>query len=1337
MNTEEITGTGTATADFNRPFRFQGSHFKRWQQMMLFFLTTKKVANVLTEDMPVIPASSEPSGSNSNGQAMDVDITNQTEQDNAVHNATIALALWKENDYLCKNFILNGLNDELYDYYSRHENAKQVWDALEKKYDTEKAGAKKYAVSRYLKFQMNDEKSIEAQSHEIQRIAHEIVSEGMQLDEQFQLAVIIDKLPPTWKDFKNILRHKTKEFSIESLITRLRIEEEARKQDLKEEVLVVSGNNTKKKYVGAVLKPNGKQFKNQNNSAHKNSNRNKNGNPHKTQNQQPSSKNDAATTFNCYNCGKPGHMARKCRNRPNPAAQAHLTTEEQTYVAMVTEVNLVGGTDGWWLDTGASRHVCYDRAMFKSYTRAEDKKVLLGDSHTTNVAGIGDVELNFTSGKTLILKDVMHTPEIRKNLVSGYLLNKAGFTQSIGADMYAVTKHGVFVGKGYATDGMFKLCIDMNKISTSSAYMLCDFNIWHARLCHVNKRIISKLSSLGIIPKMSLNDFENCEFCSQAKITKDSHKSVTRESEPLDLIHSDICELDGNLTRNGKRYFITFIDDCSDYTYVYLMKNKSDALDMFKIFIKEIENQFNKRIKRFRSDRGTEYGSYAFNEYYKEHGIIHETTAPYSPEMNGKAERKNRTFTELVVAIMLNSGAAPHWWGEILLTVCYVINRIPKTKNKISPFEILRKRQPKLSYFRTWGCLAYVRIPDPKRVKLASRAYECVFIGYALNSKAYKFFDLNAKIIIESNDAEFYENKFPFKSRNSGGTSGGSSGNTTSNNIPLIRNSDENIESDVIEPRRGKRARIAKEYGPEYVAYTLEEDPSNLSEALSSLDADLWQEAINDEMDSLESNKTWHLVDLPPGCKPIGCKWILKKKLKPDGTVDKYKARLVAKGFTQRENIDFFDTFSPVTRITSIRVLISLAAIHNLIVHQMDVKTAFLNGELEEEIYMKQPEGFVIHGQEDKVCKLDKSLYGLKQAPKQWHEKFDNVMISNEFKANESDKCIYYKYENNICTIICLYVDDLLIFGSNIHAVNAVKSLLCNNFDMKDLGEADVILGIKITRSEKGISLNQSHYIEKILRKYNYFDCKPASTPYDPSIKLFKNDGDGVRQTEYASIIGSLRYATDCTRPDNAYVVGLLCKFTSRPGKEHWNAIERVMRYLKKTITLGLHYQRHPAVLEGYSDADWNTLSDDCKATSGYIFNIAEGAVSWKSKKQTILAQSTMESEMIALAAASEEASWLRCLLAEIPLWEKPLPAVLIHCDSTAAIAKIENRYYNGKKRQIRRKHSTIRGLISNGAVRVDYVRTDKNLADPLTKGLTREKVLNTSIKMGLMPIAH
>jgi len=272
-----------------------------------------------------------------------------------------------------------------------------------------------------------------------------------------------------------------------------------------------------------------------------------------------------------------------------------------------------------------------------------------------------------------------------------------------------------------------------------------------------------------------------------------------------------------------------------------------------------------------------------------------------------------------------------------------VLNRVPKTKNKVSPYEILKKRQPNLSYIQTWGCLAYVRIPNPKRIKLASRTYECVFIGYALNSKAYMFYDLKAKVIIESNDADFYETKFPFLSRDSGGANM----NTTPDHTPVIRDSDENIQSDVIELRRSKRARTAKEYGPEYVVNTLEEDLSSLKEVLSSLDDDLWKEAINDEMESLQSNETWHLTELPPGCQPIGCKWVLKKKLKPDGTIDKYKARLVAKGLRQKENIDFFDTYSPVTRITSIRVLISLATVYNLIVHQMDVKTAFLNGGLE------------------------------------------------------------------------------------------------------------------------------------------------------------------------------------------------------------------------------------------------------------------------------------------------------------------------------------------------------------------------------------------------------
>ncbi|CAM9000464.1 unnamed protein product [Rhodiola kirilowii] len=222
-------------------------------------------------------------------------------------------------------------------------------------------------------------------------------------------------------------------------------------------------------------------------------------------------------------------------------------------------------------------------------------------------------------------------------------------------------------------------------------------------------------------------------------------------------------------------------------------------------------------------------------------------------------------------------------------------------------------------------------------------------------------------------------------------------------------------------------------------------------------------------MDSIVRNNTWVLSDLPPGCKPLGCKWIFKRKMKVDGLVDKFKSRLVIQGFRQKEGIDFFDTYAPVARISTIRLLIALAAINNLVVHQMDVKTAFLNGDLDEEIYMKQPEGIIMPGNENKVCKLIKSLYGLKQAPKQWHQKFDEVILSSGFKLNQADKCIYSKFDNSgNGVIVCLYVVDLLIFGTNQKQVDLAKDFLSSSFAMKDMGEADVILGIRIKRENKG-----------------------------------------------------------------------------------------------------------------------------------------------------------------------------------------------------------------------------------------------------------------------------
>ena len=456
---------------------------------------------------------------------------------------------------------------------------------------------------------------------------------------------------------------------------------------------------------------------------------------------------------------------------------------------------------------------------------------------------------------------------MRKNLMSSFLLNKVGFRQIIESDQYVIVKKGIFVGKGYACDGMFKLNVEMNKTSTS-VYMLSSTNFWHARLCHINDRYVGIMSSLGLIPMVKKN-FEKCEACSKTKITKRPHFQVERKTDLLELVHTDICELGGILTRGGNRYFITFIDDFYKFTYVYLMKNKSDAFENFKTYLHEVENQFGRKIKRIRSDRGREYESNEFNSFVRSLGIIHETTPPYSPSSNGVAERKNRTLVELTNVMLIESHAPLNFWGEAILTACYVLNRVPHKKSKLTPFELWKGYKPSLGYLRVWGCLAFVRLMDPKITKLGKKVTTCAFLGYASNSTAYRFFNLEDNIVIESGDAIFHENKFPFDTKNSGGQ------RIEQNILSLPSSSTSTLKNKNVvdfELRRSKRARVEKDFGPDFYVFNVENDPLTLKEALSSHDSIFWKEAVNDEMKSLISNKTWKLVDLPPGCKTIGCK---------------------------------------------------------------------------------------------------------------------------------------------------------------------------------------------------------------------------------------------------------------------------------------------------------------------------------------------------------------------------------------------------------------------------------------------------------------------------------
>jgi len=421
----------------------------------------------------------------------------------------------------------------------------------------------------------------------------------------------------------------------------------------------------------------------------------------------------------------------------------------------------------------------------------------------------------------------------------------------------------VFVGKGYSCDGMYKLSI--NNINSGFAYIIESSIFWHNRLAHLNFRSLKFMSKHGLI-SYNHNHSAKCEICIQAKMTKKPFPKTNRNSKLLELVHSDVCELNGVLTRGGNRYFITFTDDFSRYTYVYIMKSKDEAFSLFKCYKSTVENQKEKKIKILRSDRGGEYFPTEFTLYCKENGIIHQTSAPYTPQQNGLAERKNRTLVDMVNAMILNAKLSFNLWGEALLTACHVHNRIPSKVFKVSPYELWKGRKPNLEYLRVWGCLAFYRVPDPKRTKLGLRALKSIFVGYAENSKAYKLLNLDSNIIVESKDVEFIEDKFYNDSKTVSDPTQipeidlnprSYQENKRKNHEVLIEaRKEKNLDPDFVSSQaiifllEGNREIILNKIP---ILLNINNDPKTYKEVMASRDVAFWKEAINDEMDSIFS----------------------------------------------------------------------------------------------------------------------------------------------------------------------------------------------------------------------------------------------------------------------------------------------------------------------------------------------------------------------------------------------------------------------------------------------------------------------------------------------------
>uniref|UniRef100_A0A2N9IP74 Integrase catalytic domain-containing protein n=1 Tax=Fagus sylvatica TaxID=28930 RepID=A0A2N9IP74_FAGSY len=709
---------------------------------------------------------------------------------------------------------------------------------------------------------------------------------------------------------------------------------------------------------------------------------------------------------------------------------------------------------------------------------------------------------------------------------------------------------------------------------------------------------------------------------------------------------------------------------------------KSEALEKFITYRLEVEKWTDNKLKSINSDRGGEYFSNDFERYCIENGIVHFCTPPYTPEANGIAERRNRTLLDMVRSMMARANLPTSFWGEAILTAMHILNRIPTKALEKTPHELFVGKTASISHIRVWGCVAHVLIPDSNRDKLLSKTKRCVMVGYPQRSRGYRLYDPESRVILESRNVKFLEDRFDIE------------GIDDSQKEVLEEQKD--TEPIVVKPLdpsplRRRSTRISK--GPDmsdYHLYNSEnydkvKDPSTYSQAIKDFDSKKWISAMNEEFDSMGKN---------------------------------------------------------VVRIQSIRAILSLVAFFDFELYQMDVKTAFLNGDLEEDVYMEQPEGFISKGDENKVCKLEKSIYGLKQASRQWNLKFHESITMMGFMQNSSEPCVYVRKIHDKVVILTLYVDDILLAGNDVDMLDEVKQWLFKTFEMKDLGEASYILGIKIERDRvnRKLSLSQENYIDTLLEKFHMVDCLSGRIPYNNLRSLSqkdcpKNDQETLdpKLYPYASAVGSLMYLMICTRPDIAFAVGMVSRFQSNPGKMHWMAIQWIFRYLKRTKGLKLTYHGSTDLkLHGFSDSDYQGCLDSRKSTSGFVFMLCGGAIVWKSKKQECVAQSTMEAEYVALNAAAKEAIFLKQFLAELQIVEcvqKPIP---IFCDNNSAIAISKDPRCHSRAKHIEGRYHYIRDMIKKKKVIVQKVSSKQNLADPFTKGLSSGLFETHVLGMGL-----
>lgn len=1212
-------------------------------------------------------------------------------------------------------------------------------------------------------------KSVVENCMTIQQCAEDLAAEGETIKESWVMTRILGILPPKLHHFRTSWDNANPtDRNIDTLIERLRLEEDRLKED-EEKPVTKNALFSKRKKQG-----NSSQ---QSNSSVECFKCGQKGHVKKYCKNKPCQKylEYCKKTYACNNCKQKGHFAKDCKNEKSDESSKNETTKGNqralvTVALTSAEMSNVNSRqnrqDIWYQDSAATQHMTFRKEWLTNYVALEEyTKVILGDATEISGIGAGDVKLEVFDGKQwylATLKDVLYVPKITFNLFSVTQMLDKGYILKTNADTSiletADSKEQVAVAE--RIEELYQMMF--RRPTTEMCMMATSIKVWHEKLAHQNVKYCKDILDRNNVNYIDDWNDHTCIGCVYGKQHHAPHLRNHKVAENvLDLIHVDLGEMDTPSLGKAK-YFLLFKDDFSHFRTVYFLRSKNEAAAALEKFMKMVENQFERKVKNLRSDNGTEIKNSTTKTLLEEFGVLHTKTNVYTPQQNGRIEREMRTIVESARSILHARKLGESLWAEAINYAVFTINQTGKSSVKDkSPAELWFGRMINISKLRSFGCECYVLIEDHKRKKMERKSRKGIFVGYDLDSPCYRVYLSDKKDVVCSDnvifnetsernctniethmkkhseeDTEESENESKIAvSSDEGGSSDYSQYDTVEDT------DDEQIQPCANQRTLRDRQKLKKpdRYGNCAVSLVHKGKGNNVRFVMvgeiedisveEALEDKKWYEAMLEEYNALIRMNTWNLVKRPEHATPLTCRWVLRHK--QDG---KMRARLVVRGFEQREGIDFSETFSPVARHASIRLVLSLAASSKMKLATFDVKTAFLHGDLQETIYMNQPEGF--SDGTDRVCKLNKSLYGLKQAPKNWNDKFSSFLQTIGLVNTDDDPCVYYNKDRSI--ILVLFVDDGLIAGKDKSNIFRILNSLNRNFEItfkKMLQDCITYLGMKIEVCSDGIFVSQPEYTEKILKRFKYDKANTVTTPMEQGMKanseIFVNDRPLEKPSRYLEDIGSLLYLATISRPDINFAVSYLSRFNNRPMISHWKMVKRVFQYLRGTTNFGIFFDGNPELIV-YTDSDYGGDTNSLHSTSGVLI-LRGGPIVWYSQKQRLVANSTAEAEYRAAVSSIDDICWIRRIGLELEILKNNDPTLLF-IDNQSAVHMLKNAH-EGKitkgKKHIEIPRKFIQQHIGT-TVKLQHVKSTDQLADILTKPLNRmifEKLRRNMIK--------